>query len=464
MSSNFIMEPSRDVPIRGSYDVIVAGGGTAGVIVAYKIASAGFKVALFESKSFLGGVGTMGLPYQGFYDIGGEPVVGGVPIDFVERLRRIGGASEHFIQCEAHNPFLIVDPEAVKSVCQEMCMESGVEIHLHTLVTSVITQGKEISAILTESKSGREAYTARVFIDTTGDGDLCERAGVPYTIGRDEDSRTQSSTLIFRLDGVDTDHLSEMVLSDPERYDLLPTLPREQFRVNRKHIMVGLSNLIDQAVKDGLDGIPWDRVCYITMLQDGAVAINMVHVSDRNATIATDLTAIELEGRQQIPGIMRFLKTYVPGFENATLTSTAAWSGIRETRHMRGRGLLTTEIVAKGVVGDDSVAIGGYPIDIHLPTDEEDLELTKVPRYGIPFGALLPEEYDNLLMAGRCISTTHRAFASYRVMGTCMATGEAAATAAIIALETDSHPANVDVSSLRRRLSEDGAIVGDISM
>ena len=464
MSTQFITEPQRDVPVAGSFDVIVAGGGTAGIIAASKIASCGYRVALFESKAFLGGVGTMGLPYQGFYDLAGRPVVGGVPIQFVDRLRKIGGASEQFIQCEAHNPFLIVDPEAVKRVSQEMCVDAGVEIHLHTMVVSVIRNENEVSAIITESKSGREAYTAGVFIDATGDGDVCARAGVQFSIGREEDSRTQSSTLLFRLDGVDTDYLREQVLKDPERYDLLPTLPRHQFNHNRKHIMVGLSNQIKRAISDGLEGIPWDRVCYITMLQEGAVAINMVHVSERNATVAEELTAVEIEGRGQIPGIIEFLRAYVPGFERASLTSSAAWSGIRETRHMRGRALLTEEMINGGQIPADSVAVGGYPIDIHLPTDDEDLELTKVPRYGIPYGCLLPHEFDNLLMSGRCISATHRAFASSRVMGTSMATGEAAATAAIIAIETGTRPAELDVSMLRRRLMDDGSIVGEINM
>ena len=348
MNSRSITEPAREVPIAGSYDIIVAGGGTAGVIAAHKAASCGYRVAVFESKAFLGGVGTMGLPYQGFYDTAGKPVVGGVPIDFIDRLRRLGGASPDFIQCEAHNPFLIVDPETVKRVCQEMCVEAGVDIHLHTLVVSVIKDERKITAVITESKSGREAYTARVFIDATGDGDVCALAGTDFSVGRDEDSRTQSSTLMFRLDGVDTDALREMVLTNPDRYDLLPTLPREQFRYNHKHIMVGLSNQIRQATRDGLQGIPWDRVCYITLLQDGAVAINMVHVSGRNAAVAADLTAVEIEGRAQIPTIIAFLKGYLPGFGNAALTSTAAWSGIRETRHIRGRAILTEEMVARG--------------------------------------------------------------------------------------------------------------------
>jgi glycine/D-amino acid oxidase-like deaminating enzyme len=463
MNITFITEPARDITVAGTFDVIVAGGGTAGVIAACKIAKCGRSVALFESKAFLGGVGTMGLPYQGFYDCAGKPVVGGVPIEFVDRLRKIGGASAEFIQCEAHNPFLIVDPEAVKRVCQEMCLDAGVQIHLHTQVVSVIKEGRSISAILTESKSGREAYSARMFIDATGDGDVCARAGVQFSIGREEDSLTQSSTLLFRLDGVDTDILLERVLNEPERYDLQATLPRHQFRHNRKHIMVGLTNLIKKAVSDGFSGLPWDRICYITMLQDSAVAINMVHVSGRNAADARDLTALELEGRAQIPTIISFLRSYVPGFEHAVLTSTAAWSGIRETRHMRGRAQLTAEMVNDGHIPADSVVIGGYPIDIHLPAEEEDLELTKVPRYGISFGCLVPVEFDNLLMSGRCISTTHRAFASSRVMGTCMATGEAAATAAVIALESGIQPADVEVRVLRQRLTADGAIVGEVN-
>lgn len=456
--TDVVVEPSRPRPVRGRWDVIVCGGGMTGVVAAVASARRGARTALLESGSFLGGVGTMGLPFQGFFDTSRRQIVRGIPQEVVERLRRIGGASSDFIDCELHNPFLIVDPEAVKLVCQQMLQEAEVDLHLHTTFSEPMMEEGRISAVFAEGKSGRSAFRAKFFVDATGDGDLAARAGAAWTTGRQSDGLTQSATLMFRLDGVDTQALSRRVLEQPERFDLIDSLPRVQFRYNRRHIMVGLRNLIDQARKEGLGGIPWDRVCYITLLDDGAVAINMVHVKGRNGAEAEDLTRIETEGRAQIPIIVRFLREYLPGFENAKLTWTAAGAGVRETRHIHGLYTLSEDDVRSGARFPDAICVGGYPIDIHSPSDD-DVSLTRVPSYDIPFRCTVPVGPSNLLVAGRCISATHEAMASARVMATCMAVGHATGIAAAMAAEEGTSAAEIDAGRIRSALRADGAFL-----
>jgi hypothetical protein len=454
--AEFLQEPARKRRVRGNWDVLVCGGGMSGVVAAVAAARQGAHVALLEGKAFLGGVGTMGLPFQGFFDASGRQIVQGISTEFIERMRRIGGAGEKFIDCELHNPFLVVDTESVKLVCQEMVLDAGVELHLHTVTSDVLTEDGRISALFAENKSGREAYIAGFFVDATGDGDVAARAGVPYSVGRDSDGLTQSATLVFRLDGVEVQALTRRVLENPEKYDLIETLPRRQFRFNRKHIMVGLRNLIEDARSDGFEGIPWDRVCYITLLDESAVAINMVHVRGELGSEAEGLTNIEIKGRAQIPTIIRFLKEYVPGFENARLTSSAAWSGIRETRHVHGAYILTETDVRTGARFPDSIGVGGYPIDIHSPS-ADDVSLAAVPAYDIPYRCTVPRNVSNLLVAGRCISATHVAMASARVMATCMAVAHGVGIAAALGSMEKQTNAQVDIGRVQDILRLQGA-------
>jgi len=451
-----IREPEREVPIVSSKDVVVAGGGPSGVMAAVAAARTGASVVLIEANGYLGGVATMGLPIQGYFDAKGRQIVKGLGWEFAQGLRAIGGASPEFVPCKLHNPFLIIDNEMVKIACQEMIEQAEIEIYLHTWASGVLREGNRVGALVVENKSGREAVTGRVFVDATGDGDIACRCGLPFTSGRPDDGLTQSATLNFRLDGVDVLSLIRCLYENPERYDLYG-IPREQFRTNRKHIMVGLKNLVDEARREGFEGMPFGRVCYITHLTEGAVVINMTHVQVQGQD-ARDLSKAELEARKQVPVILKFLRRYVPGFEKARLTSTANQIGIRETRQITGDYTLTGKDVKEGTIFDDTIAVGGYPIDIHSPT-AEDVELFAVPAYGIPYRCLTPKGIDNLLVTGRCISATHEAMASSRVMATCMAIGHAAGTAAALAAREDGIARDVKIDELRKTLKNQGAVL-----
>lgn len=455
-SKRFITEPQRDLPITEEVEVLVAGGGVTGVMAAIAAARAGASTLLVEARAHLGAVATMGLPLQGFCDRNGNQIVGGLAEEFRQQLMAIGGASD-FICCRMHNPFVIVDPESVKLVCQKMIEEAGVKLLLHTPVTAAIGGSKGIEVAIIEGKSGREALKAEIYIDCTGDADLAVRAGASYDMASKE--QLQASTLNMILGGVDTEKIKQCLVEDPEQYKLYPLLDRETLIRNQRFVLVGLQEIAKIAQGDHPEWEHlWDIVCYITLMSKSTVCINSVHMDSLCGCETRDLTQIEMMGRRRAQHTLAFYREYVPGFENASLISTGPWAGVRETRILKGKKRLTIDAIREGRIPDDTVALGGYPVDIHDP-DINQLVFYLVPCYGIPYGCMLTEDVGNLLVAGRAISATHEAMASSRVMAQCMAEGQAAGQAAAMAVQEGILPGDLDVCKLRNALTEKGQIL-----
>jgi hypothetical protein len=307
-----------------------------------------------------------------------------------------------------------------------------------------------ILGIITESKGGREAILGKVVIDCTGDADVAFRAGVPCEKGN-QTGGMQPPTLMFCLAGVDTEKLRLSIANQPRTY-LTDFIPAEYFGQNNQFIVVGLRELVQRArVEKGLN-IPNDRTIIITGLREGEVWLNMTRVKGVDGTDARSLTMGEIEGRRQIDDIFTYLKNYVPGFERAYFTKTAPFLGIRETRRIVGHYVMTQEDVLGCRRFDDAIAVASYPIDIHRPGDDGCTLIWCGDCYDIPYRSLLPTRVDQLLVAGRCISTTHEAMGAIRVMATCMAMGEAAGRAAKMAVREGVSPAKINVQKLREEL------------
>lgn len=454
--NRFITEPQKNLPITEEVNVLIAGGGVTGVMAAVAAARAGASTLLVEARAHLGAVATMGLPLQGFCDRSGSQIVGGLAEEFRQRLIAIGGASD-FISCHMHNPFVVVDPECVKLVCQQMIEEAGVKLLLHTPVTAAIRGSKGIEVAIIEGKSGREALKAEIHVDCTGDADLAVRAGASCDMVSKE--QLQASTLNMILGGVDTENIKQYIAEDPERYKLYHLLDRETLMNNQHFVLVGLQEFAKKAQNEHPEWEHlWDVVCYITLISKGTVCINSVHMDSLCGCETRDLTQIEMMGRRRAQHTLAFYREYIPGFENASLISTGPWAGIRETRILKGRERLTIDAICEGCIPDDTVALGGYPVDIHDP-DTNHLVFYHVPRYGIPYGCMLTEDVGNLLVAGRAISATHEAMASSRVMAQCMAEGQAAGQAAAMAVRDGILPGDLDVRRLRAALAEKGQIL-----
>ncbi|MEO6923045.1 MAG: FAD-dependent oxidoreductase, partial [Bryocella sp.] len=451
--SQFFEEPARRVPVRAEYDVLVLGGGPSGLIAALAAAESGQRVGLVESRSFVGGNMTIGLPVLGFLGQKKNQVIQGMPERFIQRLRQVNGASEHRA-CPLHMGITLVEPEAVKTIGLEMLVEAGVEITLHAMVADVLTEGRKIKGIVLQSKGGREVYTAKIYIDCTGDADVAYAAGVPTEKGND-DGGLQPPTLMFCLAGVDTEKLRYAIAEHPKTY-LTDFIPADYFGQNNQFIVVGLKEVIKEAQAAGFH-IPTERTIIITGLRPGEAWINMTRMKGVDGTDVHSMTAGEIEGRQQIPDIQRYLREYVPGFENCYFTKAAPFLGIRETRRILGHYVMDRNDVLSCRHFDDGIAVASYPIDIHRPTDNGCTLEWCGDCYDIPYRSLVPLEVDNLLVAGRCISTTHEAMAAIRVMATCMAMGEAAGRAAAMCSAQGIRPEDLDVQALRNELRARGA-------
>jgi len=409
------------------YEVIVAGGGTAGIAAAVAAARNGANTVLIERYGFLGGTMTAGLvnPFMTFH-AGNKQIIKGLLQEIIDRLKSMDGYDE---KTKAF------DHEAMKIIADQMIREAGVKLLLHTYITgALVTKMNVIRGVEVYNKSGRQIILGRVIIDATGDGDVAVMAGAPYEKGRKEDGLTQPMTLNFRMGGVDIDRMPS----------------RDQ-----------INKIFEEAKAKGEIAIPRENVLYFSTTRKGEIHFNTTRIVKVDGTKAEDLTYAEIEGRRQMVELIKFLKEKISGFENAYLLTSAVQIGVRETRRIIGEYMLTEEDIVKAKKFKDIIARGSYPIDIHNPTGE-GTTIKRLPpgeSYDIPYRCLVPKKVNNLLIAGRCISSTHEAQAAIRVIPIVIAIGQAAGTAAALAAKLNVSPRELDVQLLQETLKKQGAIL-----
>ncbi len=429
---------NKDIPVAGSFDVVVCGGGPAGFIAAIAAARSGAKTALVEQYGFLGGMATAGIVAPiSVFTYNGDIVIGGIPWEFTERLHAMGGG-------EMGYPLgnLSFEPETYKLCCQRMVLDAGVHLFLHSYLTDCIIENNKIKAVIIENKNGSEALEASVFIDCTGDADLAARAGVPM---QDNEGRPlQPLSTYFVLSSVDT--------STPRM--------QEAMHHNRQGVNCQCESIRKELIEHREEwsipefGGPW----FCTTLHPGVVTVNMTRTAG-NACDNRDFTRAECELREQAFYMAGVLKEHFPEFRNSYISAVATQAGVRETRRIHGAHIITAQEYVSAFHYPDSVSRGAHPIDIHVAAGhEQNVTFLKEAAY-VPYRALYTKGFPNLLVAGRCISADKTAFASLRVQASCMGTGQAAGVAAAMASAENTGVNILNTPALIERLRGMGAVI-----
>jgi len=477
-----VTEPQREIPILDRSDVVIAGGGVAGLGAAIASAREGVKTILIESNGFLGGVAT-GNMMQALCGCRG---MSGIMEELVDRMHKKGGAPKWDYQDRLAkmkdgyvNETITFDIECFKETALEMCLEAGVELYLYTRVTMPIVIDNTVVGVIVESKGGREAILTKRVVDCTGDGDITYRAGAPYIVGRDSDKKMRPFALLFRVGGLDVKKILEYVEQNPEEW-------QPQHKNNAIHQigddavinrLSGFYNLVNKAKANG-DLYEWIHYLrFEAVFMDKGIALcNTTRIYYLDGTKPQDLTKGEMIGRNQISILIKFLRKYLPGGENAFLIDVAPAIGVRETRRFVGEYFLTDEDVYSGKDFADCFMtlerkMPKYEdkdiLDIHPPDPIEGasedlyerdqkrvLQVTQQIRFN--YRMLLPQKIDCLLFAGRTMSTTHTIESFSRLMPYCMRMGQVAGTAAAVSVKENVLPKELAFAVLKEALIKQG--------
>ena len=453
-------EPARRIPVDAEVDVLVVGGGTAGVVAAIAAARHGAKTLIVEQFGFLGGTHTAALvsPVCPNYHPDGRPLTEGIGQEIFDRLAKRGRAKGRVDgRYDVHGDWPWFDPEALKYLLDDMVEESGAQILFNTIVSDVIRDNGNIIGVIVENKGGRAALMGRQIIDASGDADVAFRAGVPCESGRLIDRLNQPASLRFLAGNVDFEKCSAFLRKNGMKNFTTPTVSYA-----RGGGAKDLEKFFGQLLAEGrVDPETLDYFqFYSAPGRPGEVSFNCPEIRKFSATNGWDASRMQLEGRRKIGKIMNFARRFIPGFENSYIVYTAPMVGVRESRRIIGEYVLSEVDVLSGMKFPDAVARNNWPPDIHSPSDDEGLMYTQdsfsADYVEIPYRSLVPLKVDNLLVTGRCISATFEAQAAVRISRTCHALGQAAGTAAAMACKQNVTPRQLDGRAVRRALENDG--------
>lgn len=455
--------PPRRAQVAAVTEVLVVGGGPAGLGAALGAAAAGADVILAERYGFVGGNATAALvmPLMSFHtqhtkpekegsvtlmptDHGrGESVIAGALKLFLERLVKAGGAITPSLKTGYTVPF---DPEIFKWIGLEMLDEAGVHFLFHALASDVLIKDGQVRGVIFETKSGPVVIHAKTVIDCTGDGDVAARSGASYETGRKDDRLVQPMTLMFRMVEFERAAFEAYVKAHPDQW----------------RGVHGLWDLIKKAAAAGELELMREDLLFFGTPHEREISVNSTRVTRVLGTDVWDLSYAEWQSRKQMRQIAAFFRRYVPGFEKAYAAQSGVQIGVRETRRILGDYQLTADDILQARKFPDVIARSSYPLDIHNP-EGTGTRLQRLPpgeSYDIPMRCLMPQGLDGLLVAGRCISGTHEAHSSYRVMPVAMALGQAAGVCGALAAQNGKFPRSIPFVEIQQELRRQGADLG----
>lgn len=429
---DFYTRPEEKLPVLAEVDVLVAGGGPAGIGAALRAAQLGCRTMVIEMQDCLGGMATAGMMshwggrssskiLQEIYDRAAAmgPLYGGIPENAGKNA---------------------INHEVQKILFDTMMKEAGVEVLFYTIVCGAIIEEGTVQGVIVQNKSGRSVIRARRVIDATGDGDVAAACGVPFTKGREEDGKMQPCTLMFKVGGVDYERA---VL--PESFETLVDTPKGELQALARKILPA----------------PAGHVLLYAQPEEGTICCNMTNVTDVDGTNAVDVTRALMVSRSQIGPIVQFLREYAPGYEHCWLMSAGSLMGIRETRHFKGEQTLEpADILSARVYENWVVRRAFFNFDIHnlggpgLDKNGVQRKWNQPESYTIPYGCLIPVGLEGLLLSGRNISGGHLAHSNFRIMSVCIAIGEAAGTAAALSVVNGISLRDVDVREIQKIVGE----------
>lgn len=425
-------EPPRELPVIAETEVLVCGAGPAGIGAALQAARNGAKTMLIEYQDCLGGVATAGMMSH-WTGSSSSKILREICSRMAEKSRALGGL-------DGQAGEMSINHEALKITLQEMMREAGVRCLFYTLACGTIVEENTLCGVIAENKSGRGVIWAKCVVDATGDGDVAASAGVEYFKGREEDQKMQPCTLMFKVGGVD---YARAVF--PGSFET--KVPTEKGEL--------------QALAKELLPFPAGHVLLYPQHTPGTVCCNMTNCIGVDATDAVSLShALEVCRSQQEP-IVKFLREYVPGYENCWLMSSGSLLGVRETRHFKGvQSLQADDILTARVYDNWVVRRAFFNFDVHNMTgpslDKTGIqhEWKQPESYTIPYGCLVPEKLDGLLLSGRNISGSHLAHSNFRVMPICIAVGEAAGVACALSVKTGKKLRDIDAGDIQAVVGE----------
>lgn len=447
-------QPARAVPVIADVDVLVVGGGPAGVCAAVAAARAGARTFLIERHGCLGGMWTAGMVLTlAGYNSWLRPYhrcVKGIPEEWIQRAHEMGGA-------DIHSGFVVnSDPEAMKRAADDMITEAGVQILLHVRGADPILEGQAVRGLCIETVEGRQAIRAKVTIDCTGDGDVFARAGAAF----EKSATLQPMTMAFRMGQVSIDSAIDIGAPVSPPIGPEPGFLRDpllsQYASVRQDVEIDGTAMRAEREAGNLPvfGGPW-----FGGLDRDVVWVNSVRIAG-DASNAADITRAEIQGRRDAARLAGYFTSHLQGFEQARLFDTGTQIGVRETRRLAGRYVLTGTDILERSEFHDAVALGCWPIDVHPADGQAGHHGMYVPLpYHIPYRSLLPQDVDGLIVAGRCFSADREALGSARVGATCAAMGQAAGAAAALAAAAGIEPVAVEAAALQNLLRSQGALV-----